>query len=163
MKRTWLAWGSKLKRTLVSFMFPCPRPLRSRLSRFSLLESVACRCRTLSCSCFLPFTNWDISFVKSGWNFKNEAQAIPSWTIPSCHMKAANTARMHSATDGDNACSSRGKKVLCQIPRFTQLKSCLLWQGQNTIMNREVFTILEQASLQKAWEQMWIWEVCKCI
>ena len=34
-------------------------------------------------------------------NFKKEAHAIASWTIPSCHMKAAKTARTHSATRGE--------------------------------------------------------------
>ena len=43
------------------------------------------------------------SFVNTGWNFRKEAQAIASWTIPSCHTKAANTALMHSARDGDIA------------------------------------------------------------
>ena len=93
--------GSKLKRTRVSFRLPCPRLRRSRLSRLSLLESVAWRCRTRSC--FLPLTNCDMALVRSGWNLRKEAQAMASWTMPSCHMKAANTARRHSATEGDSA------------------------------------------------------------
>ena len=93
--------GSRLKRTRVSFRLPCPRLRRSRLSRLSLLESVAWRCRTRSC--FLPLTNCDMALVRSGWNLRKEAQAMASWTMPSCHMKAANTARRHSATEGDSA------------------------------------------------------------
>ena len=43
------------------------------------------------------------SFTRFGWNFRKDAQAMASCTIPSCHMNAANTARMHCATEGDMA------------------------------------------------------------
>lgn len=44
-----------------------------------------------------------ISLGKLGWNLRNDAHAMASWTIPSCHMKEAKTARIHSATVGDIA------------------------------------------------------------
>lgn len=40
------------------------------------------------------------SFPISGWNLRNEAHAIASWTMPSCHRNAANTARMQWDTEG---------------------------------------------------------------
>lgn len=43
-------------------------------------------------------------FGKVGWNFKKEAHAIASWTMPSCHRNAAKTALKLSATDGEIAC-----------------------------------------------------------
>ena len=43
------------------------------------------------------------TFGRFGWNLRKEAQAMASWTIPSCHIKAANTALRAWATEGDIA------------------------------------------------------------
>lgn len=69
-------------------------------------------------------TNLDISFVRSGWNLRKEAQAMASWTIPSCHMNAAKTARRHSAAAGESASLT---------PRFLSRIWKQNWPGQSCI------------------------------
>lgn len=47
---------------------------------------------------------FSLSFLEIlGWNFRNDAHAMASWTKPSCHRKAENTARSVSAIDGERA------------------------------------------------------------
>lgn len=43
------------------------------------------------------FNSNALCFGSDGWNFKNDEQAMASWTMPSCHIKAAKTARKLSA------------------------------------------------------------------